>query len=270
MTKVLLILICLVGLIGRASTAEFNPHEGPRPIVVLMESNPWLTVIGSDTPTFVLYEDGQVVFLKETSDEAHYLTKLLTPAELRDVKVKLKAAMPTQPVEKSYDVAPNTSDQATTHFYLDVDGKRLVTSIRAMDSEDESGIPSKFRRDPATRMPPKEMRVLRTMIRSLELQDARAWVPSYVEVMVWPYEYAPEESIHWPKVWPGLDSPNTRKHGKLHSIFVPGKEETAILAFLKTRKQKGAVEIDGKKWAMALREAFPSEPVWFALFRGGD
>jgi hypothetical protein len=37
--------------------------------------------------------------------------------------------------------------------------------------------------------------------------------------------------------------------------------------FLKTQKEKGAVEIDGKKWVVSYRFAFPSEPVWLKAFR---
>ena len=55
--------------------------------------------------------------------------------------------------------------------------------------------------------------------------------------------------------------------GDSYSIFMPGKELPKLLDFLKTRKEKGAVEIDGKKWAVSFRYTFPSEPVWLKAFR---
>ena len=36
---------------------------------------------------------------------------------------------------------------------------------------------------------------------------------------------------------------------------------------MKTRKEKGAVEIDSKKWAVSTRYTFASEPVWLKAFR---
>ncbi|UUZ48023.1 hypothetical protein LP420_34210 [Massilia sp. B-10] len=52
-------------------------------------------VIDSDTPSFVLYENGQVIFRKrsETKNE-QYLWKQLSPEELQSLKAKLAAFGP--------------------------------------------------------------------------------------------------------------------------------------------------------------------------------
>ena len=42
---------------------EWNGEYG-QPIVVLVETDPWLMVIGSDVPTFALYENGQIITKK--------------------------------------------------------------------------------------------------------------------------------------------------------------------------------------------------------------
>ena len=42
---------------------EYNEKYG-QPIVVLIETDPWLMVIGSDVPTFSLYENGQIIYKK--------------------------------------------------------------------------------------------------------------------------------------------------------------------------------------------------------------
>jgi hypothetical protein len=88
--------------------------------------------------------------------------------------------------------------------------------------------------------------------------------------MIWGYEYAPDKSIYWPKNWPGLKSPNTLRRGDSYSIFLPGKEIPKLVDLLAKQKEKGAVEIDGKKWAVSIRYTFPSEPVWFNVFRNSE
>lgn len=57
MTKILLTLLLTFSLtISFGQT--FNEKYG-QPIIVLIETDPWLMVIGSDVPTFALYENGQ-------------------------------------------------------------------------------------------------------------------------------------------------------------------------------------------------------------------
>ena len=34
----------------------------PHPLIVMLSSDPWLTVIGSDSPALALYSDGTVIF----------------------------------------------------------------------------------------------------------------------------------------------------------------------------------------------------------------
>jgi hypothetical protein len=93
------------------------------------------------------------------------------------------------------------------------------------------------------------------------------WTPGYIEVMIWPYEQAPEGVVHWPHRWPGLDSPNAMKRGDSYSIFLQGSELAQLRAFLRARDEDVAVEIGGKNWAVAYRFVFPSEPVWVEAFK---
>ncbi len=43
-------------------TAPPSQPSDRRPIVVWMQTDPWLLVIGSDTPRLVLYDDGEAIF----------------------------------------------------------------------------------------------------------------------------------------------------------------------------------------------------------------
>jgi hypothetical protein len=89
--------------------------------------------------------------------------------------------------------------------------------------------------------------------------DAESWTPDYLEVMIWPYEYAPDESIEWPADWPNIDSPSTTRRGDSHSLYVPYSEQARLFDFLKSRKAKGAVLINDRKWSAAVRTPLPHE-----------
>jgi hypothetical protein len=93
------------------------------------------------------------------------------------------------------------------------------------------------------------------------------WKPKYIEVMIWPYEYAPEDSIIWPNYWPGLESLFTQKWGNgNYSIFLDFKFENELISFLKTRKAKSAVLIGEKKFAVSFRYVFEGESIWRKAF----
>ena len=91
-----------------------------------------------------------------------------------------------------------------------------------------------------------------------------AWMPEFTEVMFWPYEYAPEESIVWPATWPDLKADTTKKRGEgdSYSVFLPSARYSELRKFIATRKEKGAVLINGKKMSISYRLPFPGESRW--------
>lgn len=80
--------------------------------------------------------------------------------------------------------------------------------------------------------------------------------------MIWPYEYAPDRSIDWPADWPGLTSEHSVRRGNAYSIFVPAADLERLIAFLGTRRERGAVQIGGRKWAASIRLPIPMERMW--------
>lgn len=54
-----IVLAALVTLLLPA--AAFAQAPGARPLIVLLEANPWLMAIGSDSPSFALYDDGTAI-----------------------------------------------------------------------------------------------------------------------------------------------------------------------------------------------------------------
>lgn len=263
-----LVLICLPVI---CPAQDFNPFAGPQPIAVLVQADPWLMVIGSDTPMLAVYDNGEVIYAQTDQKHAVYVHKLLTMSELQEIKNKLTSFGDYSSVKRHYNLMPNVTDLRETMIYLSTTGKPLVTSIYGLYELKTSGTQlhghTEFHGKQKSENPPEALVKLYEYLVSLKFTDAKPWEPKYLEVMIWDYSYAPDSSIHWPKDWPGPNSPQTMKHGDLYSIFLPGSENQRLTNFLKTEKEKGAVEIGGKKWAVSFRYVFPSEPVWAAAFR---
>jgi len=263
-------ILALVLIYMNAHALDISPFNGPKPIAVLIRTDPWLMVAGSDTPMVALYDDGQLIYLRKDRDKRHiYFHKSLSTEELAAIKKRISSFGEISKVKRSY--LTTATDQPETKLYLNLDlgEPSLVTSVHRLGASNTMlpGRTSSAGKQAQGALP-KTIRDLYTYLTSLEFVDAVPWEPAYVEVMIWRYDYAPAASIHWPKEWPGLESPSTLKRGDSYSIFLPGKQLPRLRAFLKTQKEKGAVEIEGKKWAVAFRYTFPNEPVWAKAFRG--
>ncbi len=178
-----------------AAAAPFNPFEGPKPLVVLLVSDPWIWVVGSDTPRFVLYEDGQVIQLvKESDRQATYYWKQLPRPDLLQLLARVKACGPF-PKKADRVVLTEATDMPETSLFVELEGIRYVRSVYGLSWGGEGDVPGRNR---AVKIP-KEVYALEKLLSHMTIPGMQKWVPSYVEAMVWPYEYAPEASIHWPK-----------------------------------------------------------------------
>lgn len=247
--------------------ADIRPFDGPNPVAVLVQTDPWAMVIGSDTPRVAVYEDGEIIFLKKTNGTFAYHHWKLLQAELTEFKNRLVPVGKLKDLKNFYDARPHFTDQPEAMFYLRTDQRELVTRVYGLTA-------------PSTRLPahtsfpggskphgiPKELLELHRFLCSIDYADSEPWTPRYLEAMVWPYEYAREASIIWPSKWPGLESERAFRRGDSYSIFMDGNVLPNLREFLGTRKERGAVEIGGRKWMVSCRFTFPSEPVWRKAF----
>jgi hypothetical protein len=270
--KTIIAFIALFFLATASFALEINPFEGPKPIAVLIQTNPWLMVIGSDTPMITIYEDGQVIHLKQEKGKApQYVHTQLSEQGLGEVTKKLLSFGNFAGIKREYNLAPNVFDLPETKIYLNLNGVKLVTIVYGLMLPGTK-LPA-YSSFPAQEKPdnlPDSIKDLHNYLSSLSFNTSKEWIPKYVEVMIWSYEYAPDASIHWPKDWPGLDSPNTLKRGDAYSIFFQGDKMKQLGEFLSTSKPKVAIEIGGEKWAVSVRYTFPSEPTWTEAFQPTD
>lgn len=226
--------------------AAARKSNSPSPVVILFEIDPWLMVVGSDSPAFALYEDGTVIQRTETGFSKATLTKEESAKFLEQLDLRALSQL-----YGSYQ--PTDRTDQPEHVLLIYQGEKpaFVSVYGSLETND---VRSKL---------PSEIVAAFEKVKAFEHSQSRAWVPEHVEVMIWPYEYAPEPSIMWPKDWPGLNDPRTIKRGDdSFSVFFPSTNLSALRAFLEQRSEKGAIEIDGRKWAASIRFPFPQESHW--------
>lgn len=248
-----------------AAAATFNPFDGPTPMVVFIQSNPWAMVIGADTPRVAIYDSGEAIFTKTIRDDLVYHRVLLDQEALADVRERLDSVLALDDLKPYYNIARGATDQPKAMFYVR-DGEREVSSAvygLMGKSRKRWRWPFSRRFDGWTpRGVPTELLELHQWLCELDFRDSEEWTPPFVEVMLWDYSHAPGPSIHWPEEWPGLESDRAIQRGNSYSIFLDGAAVPELRAFLARRESKGAVELDGKKWTTSYRYTFPGEPDW--------
>ncbi len=221
-----------------------QPDAQPEPIVVLIQYDPWAMVIGSDSPIFVLYDDGTAIYRRGA---AHYAVHL-SPSELQAFLAKLR---PNRLGDSRSIELSDSTDQPSTSIYVKVGSTSSRVSIYgSLRSPEIKGAL------------PIEVADIYETLSTFERQGGVPWLPNAVEVMIWPYEYAPETSINWPEGWPDTLHPLARQRGDGYSIYLPATDYQALRDFLSTRRERGAVLINGRKWAVSFRLPFPKEARW--------
>lgn len=251
----LIVLVCVVLLsafsVGHAFAAQgiagvaqslVQPNSQASPVVVLTEDD------GSGTlspPKFVMYDDGTVIY---TVDGTHFVVQL-EPDEVAALEERFHWDQLNE-LRVSYTLSDVIHQPYTRMLFKAERGYASISIYGDLSSET------------ARVAVPAIMISAIDVIRSFESREAIEWLPEMVEVFITPYEYAPEESIIWPDFWPSLDDAATRQHGERFSLYVPISEYEAIRAFLRTRSNRGAVLIDGRKWGAGVRFPLPKEEVW--------
>ncbi|KTE08924.1 hypothetical protein [Sphingopyxis sp. H115] len=227
--------------------AAARRSDVPSPLVILLDRDPWAAVIGSDSPTFALYEEGTVI---QKAANGFTATRL-TDQELKYFLDRLN--LPALSRFYGRFEAENATDQPTQDLLVYRAERPVFVSVYG--SLKDSNVRAKI---------PKEVTAAYDMLTQFQHPKSRAWLPKNIEVMIWPYKNAPGLSVRWPPEWPGLSDPKTIRRGDSFSIFMPSLQLAELRAFLKRRKEKGAVEIDDEKWAASIRFPFPHEKLWMA------
>lgn len=244
-----------------SASPTFHPYDGPRPIAVWVQTDPWLWGVGSDSPRAVLYEDGELVFAKVRGRrDVAFRHRHLGPAELDAFKVRIAAAAGLSGVRGHYELAEIT-DRPETLLYARSGAREVATRIYGVTAEDANRPAS------AVQPVPKELHELHRLLATLTDTGSTEWQPRYIEVMLSPYKQV-GVAAHWPSDWPGIKSDRTfeRPNGQ-YSIYLDSGLKPKLDALIAQQNARGGIELGGSIWTMRTRMVFPSESVWGEAFR---
>ena len=219
------------------------------PRLMLFITNPWLGVIGSDTPSFALYENGLVIFRAKTK-EAPFLSAQLRP---EDTKELLKQLWP----DPDFFELPDYIEADT----LKTDQPANAISFRCGSSFKSVRVYGNLRDNQSVRAKaPKSFVDLFDRITSYSNGQATPWQPDFVEIMLWPFENSALNPVPWPSNWPGLQDLRTKRRGTdSYSLYLPSQRFQELKELLRSMRSGQSILLGGKKWAISYRLPFPHE-----------
>ncbi|MBD1425731.1 hypothetical protein [Sphingobacterium arenae] len=246
MTKhILTILITLSLTFSFGQT--YNETYG-QPIVVLIETDPWLMVIGSDVPTFALYENGQIIYRKIVDKKYKYF-EVKNNAEKTQEIVKSFGITDSLMKQPDYTEASSWTDQPTNILLLNFDTLRQIAVYGNLQHT----------KNEARENTPKDFLTAYDNILKFDDEIAKEWFPDTIEIMATDYSHSPEKPLKWSSKWSDINSSTTVKRGdNLYSIYLDRKYFADFLKLLRSLKEKQAVEINGKKYSLTYRLPFPN------------
>lgn len=228
--------------------------EDKRKVVVLLyERDPWAMVIGSDSPTFALYDDGLVIFTGAHGEgRREYASVMLSERE----RTEFLASLPLKrfdDLQNEWELDSRT-DQPTT--LISVRGGDWIKLVRVYGNLER-----------ATKADgPQAFIEMYRRLKSFQHARAARWMPEKIELMLWPYESA-GSPLSWPEGWPGTTHPTTRQHAEVgkvginYSIYLTPAQYERLKKEVEA-KDSDALLINKRKWAFSFRFPFPDEDSW--------
>lgn len=241
-------LTLFLALAFTSSFAQATNEKYGRPIIALIETDPWLMVIGSDVPTFVLYENGQIIYKKIFNKKTKYF-EITNDKETTQKIIKSFGITDSLMKQQDYIEASTSTDQPNNILLLNFSPVRQLTvygQLRNLKNEARLKTPKDF------------LKVYDNIIK-FEDNEAKEWMPNTFEVLATRYSYAPEKSLNWNSEWNDIKSETTVKRNEdLYSIYLDKKYYKEFVNLLKSIKEKQAVEINGEKYSLTYRLPFPN------------
>jgi len=227
------------------------------PILVLLHHSVWFSSV--DRPWFILYDDGTVLYPKEREQQvplSYQRTRLNGQAAELLARFGLDDGFWS--LDSLYDFRPMVTDQETI-FLLIWNGAHFKrVGVRAA-MEEGGKLSSKV---------PQAFKQIFDRLESFRSDSSTPWFPDSIQVAAWPYEYAPDNPpLQWRSEWPDLKSRDTQHRAdpyvkELHLMMFPYRYLPALDSLLARRREKQAIAINGRKWAVGYRFVFPGERRW--------
>ena len=226
---------------------EWNEKYG-QPIVVLVETDPWLMVIGSDVPTFALYENGQIIYKRVVKKKWKYF-EVTNDREITQKIIKSFGITDSLMTQQDYIEASSWTDQPTNILLLSFDTVKQISVYGNLDKKDKE----------TRKQTPKDFLTVYDNIKKFKSNKAKEWLPDHIEVMFTDYSHSPEKPKEWPENWPNLESESTiERNESLYSLYLPKENFEEFIKLISDLKEKQAIEVNGKKFSVSYRFPYPN------------
>jgi predicted XRE-type DNA-binding protein len=266
MVSAVLALSCLT-LATRALADVVKEPEvvEPRPLIALVEWDPWAQLFGADLPTFALYEDGLAIFRnaprvsnEDMNDQSKWSQARLTNDERDRIVAEVEAEV--RDLDERYTLEQVT-DQFTEALYLWSNGNLRIISVYGN------------LRGPSRLKAPREF--LQVFDRFASFRDSRAepWNPDRIELLLKEADDIAAEPVAWPEEWPSMSELDVWQRRNGYSVFVslsgPLTRDMLFKFLGDAGKQKRPVLLSGRKWIVwSYRLPFPNDWLWLTRNTG--
>jgi hypothetical protein len=242
-------LVMLVGKENVMAQGSADPTFENWPRIMLFITNPELLVIGSDSPSFALYENGLVIFRAQTKG-VPFLSVHLSPEDTTEIFQLLRPDPDFFNLPDHIEVDQLKTDQPTN-----------AISFRRGSSFKSVRVYGNLRDNPPVRAAaPKSFVDLFDRITSYSNERATPWQPNFIEVMLWPFENSALDPASWPSQWPGLQDSRTKRRGAdSYSVYLPSEHFPELKELLRSMRSGQSIRLGGREWAISYRLPFPHE-----------
>ena len=261
MIKAVLLPTIVAGLAVSSVQGREALEAAERKLLILLDEGtseplapgPWAQ--NDSNPSFVLYEDGLVIFRKGKGS-AEFFSVQLTPEETNTL-LERSSVEDFLKLEENY-YTTNLFDQpySVIKYWQAHAMKRVAVFGPIRESaEDRNKAPQAFLR-------------IFDRLTSFNHETARLWEPEKLEIHVIPYTDSKGEPVAWPKDWPDLNDKTTEDiteyvgHESYH-IYLAGDQRDKLEQLLSGLKEKQAVLMNGRQWYVSpWRYCLPNEEAW--------
>ncbi len=228
------------------------------PLLVLQEASPQRELPQSRfwqeniiLPTFVLYDDGLVLF-RTARNSTEVRSSRLTRVEIEEW-IGLIEQSGFWDLSESYSLNMRLEQPISVIKYRhDGDIRRIAVSGPMRENKDRARAPKTF------------VELFDRMV-SFAPTGSKVWEPLRVEVRIFPSVESDGKPLPWPKGWPDLTDASTRTFigYETYLLYVDGKNRKKLERLMLSLKEKQALAIGGRPWSAALtRYCLPGEEQW--------
>lgn len=246
----LLLFISLV--IGHVSFGQSKDSSLGKPIFWYKVSDPWAMFMGAEGPLFILYDSHKILYWKNgvyriTQATQQETDELISDFSLNDTFFNKSRFINS--VSPDFDTSTGEvmcCDLPTYTINYRKDTLNRITVLGSINNRaNRKNIPDKFL-------------FIHEFVTNFDDDKAITWIPNKIEVLLSDYSHSPDTPIKWPSEWPDLNSVDTRiQNGYATSIYLDKNYFSQLKKLLKKRREKQAIEINGKKYFVGYRFPIP-------------